>query len=101
MLPRDPLIFRGDPSTTDDLLSQREQTHGSFQHNADTWGELVRLYYGAMETAGTLAEFSTKQQLALSLIFLKLARLSQRPGDIDSWRDIAGYATLIVKDLTK
>jgi hypothetical protein len=34
------------------------------------------------------------------MIFAKLMRLLASPDHLDSWRDIVGYATLVVKDKT-
>lgn len=76
------------------LLKEREVSHGRFAHNADAWDGLCTLFNH--HCVGLL---STRQQLALSLIFLKLARISQNPDNADNWRDIAGYAQLIVNDL--
>jgi len=78
----------------DTTLAERESQYGSFSDVAeltcDLMGDLIR------------AEMSFVQREALHMICSKLARI--RCGDInkiDSWHDIAGYATLVVQDLEK
>ena len=75
-------------------LEERESQYGSFSDVAeltcDLMGDLVR------------PDMSFVQREALHMICSKLARI--HCGDInkiDSWHDIAGYSTLVVKDLEK
>ena len=86
----------GDVSVNDVqlTLAEREKQYGSFSNVAELtcnlMGDLVR------------TDMSFVQREALHMICSKLARI--RCGDvnkIDSWHDIAGYATLVVKDLEK
>ena len=43
---------------------------------------------------------SAVQQEALHMICSKLARIANGdPNHVDSWHDIAGYASLVVKDI--
>ena len=75
-------------------LAEREKQYGSFSNVAELtcnlMGDLVR------------PDMSFVQREALHMICSKLAHI--HCGDInkiDSWHDIAGYATLVVKDLEK
>lgn len=73
----------------DPLLQERQKTHGSFEKNADAWMDIRE----AMRKHAT-ANDNNRQQLALEMISLKLARLLQNPDFKDHWDDIAGYAKL-------
>lgn len=70
----------------DPLLVEREKTHGSFKDNAELWEELCKL--------GHFQALSSTQKLALSMIYLKIARIAGQPLVKDHWDDIAGYAKL-------
>jgi hypothetical protein len=78
-------------------LDARQDTYGSFEDVATTSQNLQAVIADAVGDK----EVSAVQQEALQAICSKLARLAN--GDInyiDSWHDIAGYATLVVNDLT-
>ena len=75
-------------------LAERESQYGSFSDVAeltcDLMGDLLR------------DDMSFVQREALHMICSKLARiLCGDINKIDSWLDIAGYATLVVQDLEK
>lgn len=73
----------------DQLLVEREKTHGSFEANANAWmdiREAVRRHASN--------EVNNRQNLAVEMICLKLARMCQTPNVKDHWDDIAGYAKL-------
>lgn len=75
----------------DPLLQEREKTHGDFKANAKLWMGLCRL-------ANTPPDRLTdEQKLALSMIFLKIARAIERPNNKDHWKDISGYALLAME----
>ena len=85
-----------EPKMTDieKTLNERQSQYGDFSDVAeltsDLMGDLLR------------NDMSFVQREALHMICSKLARM--RHGDInkiDTWHDIAGYATLVVKDLEK
>lgn len=80
--------------TVEKTLNQREDQYGSFEDVAKVSQNLqaTLLSYG----------LSTVQKEAMQMICSKLARITC--GDcnhIDSWHDIAGYATLVVNSLTQ
>ena len=81
------------------ILSEREKTHGSFAANAKTYANFV-LEMAYIEP-GLKVEiiYTDVQRLALAQILLKLARIKQNPKEIDHWKDIAGYAQLVVTDM--
>jgi len=73
----------------DPLLVEREKTHGSFEDNAKTWFALWNGY-----KVQTVWPMNPQQQLAIGMIFVKLARIASTPNEKDHWDDIAGYAKL-------
>lgn len=81
--------------TVEKTLKERSKTHGDFEEQA----KLSQ----ALKSAFTL--FSTKplsntQKEAVSMILHKLARIGTgNPNFVDSWRDISGYATLVMQEL--
>lgn len=76
----------------EDTLAEREKTHGSFAQNALTFTNLISIM-------GNGTSLNPLQNTALTMILMKLARIYSNPGVTDHWRDIAGYAMLVVEDL--
>ena len=73
-------------------LSERQSQYGSFKDVANTTQKLMDQF--------ALGRMSYVQREALHMICSKLARIANGdPNHIDSWHDIAGYATLVVNDL--
>ena len=81
-----------------DLLNEREKTHGDFDETVTISQELKRTMRWAMNGKGS--RYTDRMRESLELIATKLARLfSGSPFDPEHWRDIAGYATLIAEHL--
>jgi len=79
------------------ILKEREKTHGEFVSNAEHYITITNALYLASHSL--LAPY---HRLALDMIALKLSRiLNGNPNEIDHWKDIAGYATLVVEKLEK
>lgn len=79
-------------SNVQNTLNLREERYGKFMDNATYAQRLKYVLHSA--TAWDVLEYD--QQEALDLIMSKVGRmLSGDPNYIDSWHDIAGYATLI------
>lgn len=79
-----------------DTLASRGPTHGNFMDNAEISRRLKRV----LKDAG--ASLEPYQEEALGMICHKIARIvTGDPKFIDSWRDIAGYAQLVVNLLEK
>ena len=75
----------------DDILNERQKTHGDFKYVADIAQELK----GYMRKWSGWHRVNTAQAEALEMIASKIGRiLSGNPHEPDHWRDIAGYATL-------
>ena len=78
----------------ENILSERELTHGKFSTVADNYCEI--------KTALSCGDFSNIEHAAIDMIAMKLARIAAgNASEIDHWRDIAGYAQLVIKDLEK
>lgn len=80
----------------DPILDQREDTHGDFEDNAGTVCALIR----AM--GDSIQDMPEVQNVALSQVALKIARIVNGDNLSDEhWKDIAGYANLVVHWLNK
>lgn len=82
-------------------LNERGKTHGDF-------GRVSKLNIELSESFRTHSintwevDYIEVQMVALNMIFHKLSRIGcGNPDEIDHWRDIAGYATLVAKELEK
>lgn len=83
---------------TDSLLDEREKTHGPYRVKAEIIQELKQV----LRTYGHWNRLSSVQCESLDMIVHKIGRiLSGDPDCIDHWDDIAGYAKLVVRDLSK
>ena len=79
------------------VLAERQNTHGSFLENATCSQELKGVVY---EHGQELIPPIARE--ALDNICQKMSRIiTGNPNHADSWVDIAGYATLVAKDLEK
>lgn len=82
----------------DSTLAERGNRYGTFIGQADIAQTFKKLQRGFAIDRKTI--LSSSQQEALDMIFNKIARiLNGDPNYADSWHDIAGYATLIDKEL--
>lgn len=85
-----------------ELLAEREKTHGSYADTADLAVHLrdsIKYHNGLVAKNNALRN---AQQHAVDMICTKLARIAC--GDAllaEHWRDIAGYATLAADDLER
>lgn len=82
--------------TTDEILAERGKRYGAFREHA----RISQALKGLMTTGRSFEALSASQHEALEMIQHKVARiLNGDPGYADSWRDIAGYATLVADEL--
>lgn len=88
-------------------LNERGRTHGNFGRNAYVSQGIKNLVkQGWPESECKLTDQGLLgptliQREALDFIAGKLGRINQNPHEIDHWRDIAGYAMLVVRDMEK
>jgi hypothetical protein len=78
-----------------EVLNEREKTHGDYRRTAAIAQELKTIINHC--DGGLL---SAVQAESLDMICSKISRiLSGNPSEPDHWRDIAGYATLVIETL--
>lgn len=79
-------------------LADRQQTHGNFCTHALVSQSIKCM----MINAEHYGQLDAMQREALEMIAHKIARiLNGNPNHHDHWHDIAGYATLVAKELEK
>lgn len=80
-----------------ETLEQRGATHGDFAVNAEISQQLRAALH-----LGNYVDLHPVQREALDMICHKMARIcSGNPDEKDHWHDIAGYATLAERWLSK
>lgn len=83
-------------SDINEILKERGERYGKFEGHADIAQRIKRV----MQGSPSWEEINESKREALEMIGHKLARiLNGDPNYADSWRDVAGYAQLIVKQL--
>lgn len=81
-------------------LKQRGNRYGEFHNHADLSQKLKSIFNGHVEAHGQPENFTNSMSESIEMIFHKLARTANGdPTYDDTWRDIAGYAQLIVDEL--
>lgn len=93
------LILPRAPAVADVLatLSERGKRYGSFKGHA----EITQRIKGAMAETEGWKRLSPSQREALEMVAHKIGRiLNGDPNYADSWHDIAGYASLVDKELS-
>ena len=85
-------------SITDQILNEREQTHGLFREVAGYSQAIKQL----MRTSRNWDRLDVSQAQALEVVADKVARiLCGNPSYPDHWQDGAGYFELVLRDLVK
>ena len=83
-------------ATIDDILKERAKTHGSFEVTAYT----VQTLKAALVDSPNWPELDMDQKEALEMVVHKIGRiLCGNKDHLDSWQDMAGYATLVANRL--
>lgn len=87
-----------DSNLTEALIAERGTRYGEFKDGAAIMQQLKDMMKGAPKWEA----LKPSQKEALEMIQHKIGRiLNGDPDYDDNWKDIAGYATLIVKELSK
>lgn len=82
-----------------EILNTRAKTHGDFSEVAITAQLLKNNIFIRLQQTSKYPLNDTQRE-SVDMICSKLARIiSGDPNEIDHWRDIAGYALLVVKEL--
>lgn len=83
-------------SDVDSTITERGNRYGEFKDGADIIQELKEV----MRATPNWSSLSSSQREALEMIQHKIGRvLNGDPNYDDNWRDIAGYSTLILKEV--
>jgi len=78
-----------DMQIIDDILNERQKTHGDFPEIALLVHNARNVFFDAFIACNPV------QSLAFDMILMKLSRIAcGNPNNEDNWRDIAGYAVL-------
>jgi len=86
------------PNDVDQILDSRAKDYGKFIEGAEIMQMLKRLVHNYIEARGTQLAFDQRE--AIDMIIHKLGRIiNGNPDKVDSWRDVAGYATLVADRL--
>ena len=81
-------------NSVDTILDERRSKYGLFYKQAQISQGLKDIVYGQLSNSGK--HLAPDQSEALNMILHKIARIvNGDPDHIDSWVDIAGYATLV------
>ena len=84
----------------DDILAERGARYGAFNGHSYIAQQLKNVM--RLNCPDEWQKLSDSQKEALEMIMHKIARiLNGDPNYDDSWRDIAGYAELVVKELNE
>lgn len=87
------------PSTTQRILQQRGERYGKFADHADCSQQLKAVLRNHMG-ADKWNRLTASQQEALEMLCHKLGRIANGdPNYEDTWRDLAGYSTLVADEL--
>ena len=85
-------------TSVDTVLNDRAKDYGKFIEGAEIMQMLKRLVHNYIEARGTQLAFDQRE--AIDMIIHKLGRIiNGNPDKVDSWRDVAGYATLVADRL--
>lgn len=86
--------------STDQILEQRGSRYGKFENHAALSQKLYTSIIAHIQLHGDISTMQPYHLESLSMICHKLARIANGdPNYDDNWKDIAGYAELVVKIL--
>lgn len=86
--------------TIEETLNEREKTHGKYVEHASMTQALKRLIRANLKRAAFSQDVQDCISEALDMIAHKIGRITAGDSlESDHWRDIAGYATLVVREL--
>lgn len=92
------LVASLEPTKVDAILDQRATQYGKFIEGAEVMQTLKQVVRTSIQKRGTALAFD--QLESIDMIIHKLGRIiNGNPDNVDSWRDIAGYATLVADRL--
>jgi len=77
----------------EDTLKERGAIYGDYMGGVKFRGQMMMLIKDR-HTAVTGKPFTVVEEQCLFDIMMKISRLAVTPDHVDSWHDLAGYATL-------
>lgn len=81
--------------STDEILNEREKTHGDFGRTAYLTQRFKTALHDELEDQSFSRNLDIVRKEAIEMIFFKIARIiCGDPNRADHWDDIAGYAML-------
>ena len=87
-----------DETNVDAILDSRAKDYGKFIEGAEIMQMLKRLVHNYIEDRQTPLAFDQRE--AIDMIIHKLGRIiNGNPDKVDTWSDVAGYATLVADRL--
>lgn len=88
--------------STEETLKERGNRYGEFRNHAQLSQTLKATFDNHVREYGRPEEFEPFMSEAIEMIFHKLARIANGdPTYDDNYRDIAGFAELVVKELNR
>lgn len=88
--------------STEETLKERGNRYGDFSNHAKLSQSMKIIFHDHVAKHGRPDLFNHELVESVDMIFHKLARIANGdPIYDDNWRDIAGYAELVVKELNK
>ena len=95
-IPAEADLLKAFHSRPTETIEKNDSTHGGYVNNGILFNSFTTKLFPYMH------KLSPTQELALTMIFLKISRiLSGNPDFLDHWHDIAGYALLEEEKLKK
>jgi hypothetical protein len=92
------ITMEPEETNVDAILDSRGKDYGKFIEGAEIMQMLKRVVHNYIEKRGTQLAFDQRE--AIDMIIHKLGRIiNGNPDKVDSWRDVAGYATLVADRL--
>ena len=83
--------------TIETILAERGASYGEYADGTD----IAMCLFGIVQNCVKYDEMTNPEQYAMFMFCAKMARLlNGDPHHVDSWNDIAGYATCVVNTLT-
>lgn len=80
-----------------EVLNERQKTHGDFEIQSNLSQKLKEIFNDYSRT-----KLTYEQKEAIDMILHKIARIGAgNPSEPDHWRDISGYATLVLNILER
>jgi hypothetical protein len=83
-----------------DTFADRASVYGNFRLGSQVEAEIMKTIRDRYETEHGY-KINPVYDTWINHIAIKLSRISMTPDHVDSWHDIAGYATLVEKELRK